>query len=278
VRIELDAEDARGVPAPTAKSAALVPALPTLVEQRIVPAAGAGPAMVFQAGNAGFEYVFGGRRELDGSRSFHVTIPENALRSFYLDAREVSAGEYRAFVEDPGGYREPRNWPAGDAPREERRLQLAGMLPDGRAVSGVTWAEAWAFARWRGKRLPSLLEWEYVVRGGREYRAASDESGARGVTGLCAAPFEWTSTPQDLVAGASDFSAQCRANIALLLAPDENAFRDDTHWVAAGPTWEDALLRSSRAERSYPDVGFRCAVDAELAWTWLDQGRFRVKE
>jgi len=62
------------------------------------------------------------------------------------------------------------------------------------------------------------------------------------------------------------------------IAPEESAFRDDTHWVAAGPTWEDALLRSSRVERSYPDVGFRCAVDAELAWTWLDQGRFRVKE
>ena len=74
------------------------------------------------------------------------------VRPFFLDRREVTIREARAFFH-VSGRRPPEDW-AGLPPE-------ADDLPAG----GLTWAEADAFAAWAGKRLPTVEEWEYAARG-----------------------------------------------------------------------------------------------------------------
>ena len=89
----------------------------------------------------------------------------------YLDRHCVTNAEYQRFV-DAGGYEQlefwheealpalldfvdqsgapaPRYWSEGQYPADDSRLP----------VVGISWYEAWAYARWVGKRLPSDAEW-----------------------------------------------------------------------------------------------------------------------
>jgi formylglycine-generating enzyme required for sulfatase activity len=94
---------------------------------------------------------------------------------FRLSVREVAVSQYRAFV-DAGGYTTPDYWsPEGLVWRAVEQVhapldwdeQKDGGLP----VTGVSYFEAEAFAKWAGGRLPSELEWEAALRGaaGRIY-------------------------------------------------------------------------------------------------------------
>lgn len=100
---------------------------------------------------------------------------------YYLDEDEVSCGEFLAFLEDEAsGYLHAPNWPAGTyAPRanlEQFARELTAIRDEqDRAVTGVTWAEASAFAAWRGCVLPTAEQWLYAVRGGSEQRVWSGE-------------------------------------------------------------------------------------------------------
>lgn len=104
------------------------------------------------------------------------------LRPFRLAAELVTCGEYRAFI-DAGGYREPSLWLSDgwhaaqsegwQAPlywvREGEawhQLTLGGRraIDDDAPVCHVSFFEADAYARWRGKRLPTEHEWEHAAR------------------------------------------------------------------------------------------------------------------
>lgn len=147
-------------------------------------------------------------RELPGvtESPWAIPVPPGALAPYYLAEREVSCGEFLAFVTAPDGYAAPANW-SGAPPRAQRRAALAEELaarPADRAVTGLWYDEAEAFAAWRGLRLPTLLELEHAVRGGVAWRTRSwDADGSDSndpadphhrVRGLSDGA-EWTSSP-----------------------------------------------------------------------------------
>jgi ergothioneine biosynthesis protein EgtB len=129
---------------------------------------------------------FGWDNEFEAHR---VHVPR-----FAIDELPVTNEDFREFVED-GGYADPALWREEDWAWRMRgcvcrpHSWLARDGGDGLSVRGlfedvpfeeaacwpvqVSWAEAAAYARWRGARLPTEAEWHRAARGtpeGRERR------------------------------------------------------------------------------------------------------------
>jgi iron(II)-dependent oxidoreductase len=74
------------------------------------------------------------------------------LDAFYIDKYEITNAQYKVFLESTG-YKPPLYW--------DNNLYNQPDQP----VMSVSWADAEAYARWAGKRLPTEAEWEKASRG-----------------------------------------------------------------------------------------------------------------
>ena len=138
------------------------------------------------------------------------------LRDFRICSREVTNGEWIAFME-ADGYRTPSLWLSDGwafARREGleapgywelrggawHQVTLHGLrkVEEGRPVAHVSYYEADAFARWAGHRLPTEFEWEIASRGqpGATPLDLSNllptPASSEGVSSLFGGVWEWT--------------------------------------------------------------------------------------
>jgi serine/threonine protein kinase/formylglycine-generating enzyme required for sulfatase activity len=133
--------------------------------------------LILVRGNRVDEYSFCGRlsREEDkdhdrwqltysGPRA-DVRYTKGQISDFYLAKTEVSNSVFLHFVEEAGLL----HW---STVRQQELLQVLRPADQDLPVAGISWPEARAFCQWLGFgcRLPSLVEWEYAVRGGTLYR------------------------------------------------------------------------------------------------------------
>ncbi|HYN07723.1 MAG TPA: protein kinase [Vicinamibacterales bacterium] len=113
---------------------------------------------------------------------YNTSVP---APSYFIDAREVTNAEFKAFV-DAGGYEkrdfwtepfvrngQPLDWTTAmtifrdHTGRPGPATWQGGAPPAGQEqhpVTGVSWYEAAAYAAFRGKRLPTIHHWSHAAR------------------------------------------------------------------------------------------------------------------
>lgn len=146
-------------------------------------AASAPPGMVFVPEG---EFIMGGSRL--GNERIRV---ERALQGFYMQEATVTNHQYREFAEymartsdhsrcHPSEPPHKNHWPDKNFSGAVAHDVIVAGLPDDyftnpeydcHPVVNVDWWDAFAFASWKGWRLPKELEWEKAARGidGRAY-------------------------------------------------------------------------------------------------------------
>jgi formylglycine-generating enzyme required for sulfatase activity/tRNA A-37 threonylcarbamoyl transferase component Bud32 len=206
------------------------------------------------------------------------------LPAFLIDRHEVSNRQYMRFVGD-GGYRDLDMWPDSMLTRNgwvARETALAalvdrtglpgprgwsgGQFPDGRAdhpVTGISWYEAAAYARWAGKSLPTAEQWWRAALGDRGSRfpwgndlvTIDDRSNFGGVSTTPVGRFPF---------GASPFGAHDMAgNVREWMAGPASA----TRFAVMGGSWQTPtyMFDSPNVESFGPwfqseELGFRLVM------------------
>lgn len=141
------------------------------------------------------EFIMGSLDGADDEAPPHKVF----LPAFHIDQFEVTHEQYAKFVAE-SGHPPPIDWPNAQMPAKLAK----------HPVVNVTFADAAAYAKWAGKRLPTEAEWEKAARGvdGRVY-PWGNVSGKRNATGAEGKEHTWPvgSFPDDVsTCGAMDMA------------------------------------------------------------------------
>ncbi|HTX66531.1 MAG TPA: formylglycine-generating enzyme family protein [Opitutaceae bacterium] len=209
------------------------------------------------------------------------------VAAYWLDARPVTNAEFLAFVTANPAWRRSRVSPLFADRRYLARwagdLEPGPDAPAEAPVVEVSWFAARAYARWAGKRLPTIAEWEHAAAAG------FGRPDGRSEPGFTAAALAWYATPQPAVLPAAGsgrpnlYGAHDLLDLVWEWVDDFNTVLiggDSRGGSAAGlfcggaaassrdPSDYAAFMRagfrsSLSANYTVADLGFRCACDAK---------------
>jgi formylglycine-generating enzyme required for sulfatase activity len=209
------------------------------------------------------------------------------LDAFLIDTNEVTNAEYKRFV-DATSHRIPQMNAYWAEPINWRN----GTYPEGRAdhpVVLVSWADAEAYAKWAGKRLPTEAEWEKAARGidARKWPWGNswDRNKCNAAERFSRSTQPVSSFPEDkspygvlnMAGNVTEWTSDWYSGNYYDTAPDENPSgpseieAESKTRVARGGAWESSIASYARTGYRYatpPDtrsasLGFRCAMDVK---------------
>lgn len=288
---------------------ALLGAAPSVGESRDHPARRRTPD------GATMVLVDGGAAILGDAPGFPDGVPPRHVdvSPFYIDRLEVTNGQYRRFLDRVAANGDaafahpdqpadkdhtPRYW----KPFRPALLVRTGMAKlqrfdaetfrrDDHPVVGIDWWDAYAYARWAGKRLPDEAEWELAARGieGRIWPWGDEWDFGRCNSG----GYEWkgerdghiyTAPADSFPKGASPYGClQMAGNVAEWVR-DESPDGPTSRWTKGGgsssyPSAVRAAARRGREPgfRSYT-LGFRCAMTPPAPRIEIESGEIREEQ
>jgi formylglycine-generating enzyme required for sulfatase activity len=216
----------------------------------------------------GGEFMMG-RDEKDRGDEYERPAHKVTVKPFFIDQYDVTNEDYAKFVKATG-HRVPSNWLNGD--------YAAGATR--KPVTGVTWDDATAYAKWAGKRLPTEEEWEFAARGtdGRLYPWGNDWSAglanAEGASNgtVDVGTYKGTSPfgAYDMVGNAWQWTASKLTAYPGGSIPGQNAGANLR--VIRGGTYASTASQATATYRrgwpatgadNYNNTGFRCAGDVK---------------
>jgi len=185
-----------------------------------------------------------------------------ALSAFWIDVTEVTNAQFAKFVQ-AAGYKPAGGWKL-EAGKEQH------------PATRVTWADAAAYAKWAGKRLPTEAEWEKAARGtdGRTYpwgnEVAVEQANLAGLAdGFAETAPCGTFKASDSVWGALDLAGNAWEWCADAYAPYDAPGDGPSKTIRGGSfastpkagrcTARAALLPTV----ALAEVGFRCVKDEQ---------------
>ncbi len=199
------------------------------------------------------------------------------VEKFYLDVYPVTNREFLEFVKANSKWRKSnvkrifadvsylKDW--------ESDLELGKNINSEGPVTNVSWFAAKAFAEWKGKRLPSVAEWEYVISSEKNIKNISEwysklspdkippigstEKNSFGVYDMYGLIWEWTyDFNTSLVTGESRGDGELERN--LFCGNGSSSSKDVKNY----PAFMRYGYRSSlKANFTTHNLGFRCAKD-----------------
>ena len=214
-----------------------------------------------------------GSRPADGLAGLEIGVDELpqhtvTLPDFFIDRYEVTVGGYRTFVE--ATHRQPpRIWTDKNYPAPS----------NDHPVIDVRWADADAYCRWAGKRLPTEAEWEKAARGADGRRWPWGNEWRPGAANVQGDPRHWTAPVGSYPLDVSPYGVYDMAGNAMEWTSSwyaaypgstvtRTAFGGD-YKVLKGGSWMSPVYPFTHAANRYalmpkwdhPHLGFRCALD-----------------
>lgn len=199
----------------------------------------------------------------------YQTYRKTKVKPFYIDKYEVTYKEYKEFLEATG-HRPLPEWIKKSIPGDDY------------PVVGVSWYDADAYCKWKGKRLPTQDEWEFAARGKlrRNYPWGNEPPGdERGNFADINSDVPWKNKLYDdgykYLAPVKSYPQGVTPEGVYGLGGNAKEWTQTVNWekgtaITKGGSFENAFDDMLSADqRSYKldtinyTIGFRCACDIE---------------
>ncbi len=199
------------------------------------------------------------------------------VSTFYVDLKEVTQGEYERYMKMT-----KRGKPFIPVFEDDQAKILKSELP----AMGISWADALAYCKWAGKRLPTEAEWEKAARGESKRRYPWGDEFGSGHANIDGDEdgFKYLSPPGSFESGRSPYGVyDMTGNVAEWVADtyEEQYYRktpyrdpqgpsEGQHKIIRGGSWRETRTSARIAKRfqakmwrTDTTIGVRCAKDAD---------------